>query len=72
MCKGVARGLASLEFSVSPISKGVCVVSNRRVIIAMISGVVSFLEKYGWKLILSKFEFVPVGLDDPFSCSINK
>jgi len=33
---------------------------------------VSFLEKYGWNLILSKFEFVPVGFDDPFSCSISK
>lgn len=68
----MARGLASLEFSVSPISKGVCVVKNNKEIIAMISGVVSFLEKYGWNLILSKFELVPVGFDDPFSCNINK
>jgi len=47
MCSGVARGLASLEFSVSPIKRGVCVVKNNKVIIATISGVVSFLEKYG-------------------------
>jgi len=45
MCNGVARGFASLEFSVSPIIRGVCVVSVKRKIMARISGVVSFLEK---------------------------
>jgi len=72
MCNGVANGLASLEFSVSPIIKGVCVVKINSIDIAMISGVVSFLEKYGWNTILSKFESVPVGFEDPFSCNISR
>lgn len=56
----------------SPIISGVCVVNVNNNIIAMISGVVSFLEKYGWNLILSRFGLVPVGFDDPFSCSISR
>jgi len=72
MCSGVAKGLASFEFSVSPINSGICVVSVRSVKAAMIRGVVSFLEKYGWNFILSKLGLVPVGFDDPLLWSINK
>ena len=72
MCRGVANGLASFIFSVSPIINGVCVVKIKIVIEAMIRGVVSFLEKYGWNDILSRFGFVPVGFEDPFSCNISR
>ena len=29
-------------------------------------------EKYGWKGVLSAFEVVPTGLDDPLICKYNK
>jgi len=42
---GVANGLASLEFSVSPINKGICVTKNVITIITIKNGVKSFVEK---------------------------
>lgn len=72
MWRGVDNGFASFEFSVSPIISGFCVVNLIRIIIVTITGVESFTEKYGWNLILSKFGFVPVGLEDPLLCSINR
>lgn len=42
---GVAKGFASFEFSVSPIISGVCVVKVIKMIMAIITGVVSLIEK---------------------------
>lgn len=62
---GVFRGFAGLKFSGSPILLG-----NRRTIKMknirnIMAPILSLILKKGWKEILSKLEFIPVGEFDP-------
>jgi len=72
MCRGVVKGLASLEFSLSPSKRGICVTKIVTRIVVISNGVVSFLEKYGWKFILSRSDLVPIGLEEPGWCKNRK
>jgi len=61
----VTKGLAGIKFSVSPSAYG-----YRRAIVIRIHKMRvnpkrSLNEKYGWKGILSMFEFSPTGLLEP-------
>jgi len=69
---GVARGLASFEFSVSPSSNGFWVVKVNITIITIKNGVKSLAKKYGWNVILSQFVWLPIGFEDPVWCNIIK
>jgi len=62
-------GLAGLKFSTSPriFGKVELVITIRKA--ATTKGVLSFTVNRGWNLILSIFDCVFVGLEDPFSCS---
>lgn len=69
---GVFNGLAILKFSGSPIKNGE-IIQNRikNINITTIEGR-SFLEKKGWKFIISILLFLPIGLLDPVECSKTK
>lgn len=62
---GVTKGLAGIKFSGSPNNQGFCKQIYKNIIIKIITPNRSFLEKYGWNGILSKFLFNPNGFLDP-------
>lgn len=72
MCTGVTNGLAGIKFSGSPSIQG----SNRQISVKPINITKnpnkSFVVKYGWKLILSKFLLTPKGFPLPVWCKNNK
>jgi len=72
MCAGVVSGFASVKFSGSDVLNGVCVHSRIMAVTTGSSGVMSFLEKKGWNVILSILVFVPIGLEDPVWCSARR
>jgi hypothetical protein len=66
---GVFKGLAGLKFSGSPILLGNNNTIKMKNIKNVIAPSVSLILKNGWKEILSKFEFNPVGEFDPVICN---
>lgn len=67
MCVGVVRGFASLKFSGSVVNVGFVDTIVIIIIVVMMIGVMSFVEKNGWKDSFSWLFFLPVGLEDPVS-----
>lgn len=68
MCGGVTRGFAGVKLSGSPRRFGVNRAMDVKAVSITAKPSKSLYEKYGWKGILSAFEFRPVGLFDPVSC----
>lgn len=67
MCVGVIRGFAGVKFSGSPNRFGENRASVESKKISIRNPSISLRVKYGWKVILSRFEFSPVGLFEPVS-----
>lgn len=65
---GVFKGLAKLKFSGSPIINGVHIDRVDRTPKMINMEGMSFLEKNGWKFIISIFWFLPKGLLEPVWC----
>jgi hypothetical protein len=64
----VFNGFAGLKFSGSPIMFGLKSTNIKNIIIKIKVPIKSLEVKKGWKLILSKFGFIPVGEFDPVRC----
>lgn len=69
MCTGVDSGFAIFRFSTSPSMSGFFEIIVTIIIVTTTIGVRSFVRNIGLNLILSILVFVPVGFDDPLSCS---
>ena len=68
MCAGAINGLAVLKFSTSLRALGISEINRSSLSIIIIIGIVSFTRKRGENFILSRFNWVLEGLEDPFSC----
>ncbi len=64
---GVERGFAGLRFSTSPRTSGFFEISSPNEMIRMINGRESFRRNLGVNLILSMFEWLWCGEEDPVS-----
>lgn len=72
MCTGVDSGFAMFRFSTSPNMSGFfeIIITIARAVHTI--GVRSFVRNIGLNLILSMLVLVPVGFEDPLSCSAIK
>lgn len=68
ICGGVFSGLAGLKFSGSPPFSGFNVDTIIKVATITNKVTISFIEKYGWNIILSVLGFVPLGRFEPDWC----
>jgi len=64
----VAKGFASFEFSVSPISIGTWVLRKIVIVVNRKNGIKSLVEKYGWNLDLSMLGQTPIEEDEFCLC----
>jgi len=68
MCSGVTSGFAGVKFSVSPKIYGKARQIQISVVVIINMPIKSFQEWKEWNGILSMFELIPRGLDDPVWC----
>lgn len=69
---GVTIGLAGVKLSGSDNKYGLDKDKINNIEIDIENPIISLIEKNGWKGILSKFEFTPIGFLDPVSCKNNR